>query len=316
MNSNNIKYSFIVPVYNTEKYLKKCLDSLVNQTYKDFEIIIVNDGSTDNSINIINEYSKKYKNIKVINQKNGGLSHARNEGVKNANGKYILFVDSDDYVETELLNEVEQKIDGLDLLRFQVVIEDEEYNNIKTYEEKEFSSLNGYEAIKIISNYFFVEPACFYVYNKDFYLKNKFKFTKNVYHEDFGLIPYVIYKANKVSSINYIGYHYIQRSGSIMNNEDYNKTLKKAYDMLELYKDLRAKRINNSKENKDDYFLSYISNCTIVKAKSLNKKDQKDYLNELKKINVYDDVLINTISRKIKKIIMKISLNLYLKVAK
>lgn len=311
-----IKYSFIVPVYNTEKYLKKCLDSLVNQKYKDFEIIIVNDGSTDNSINIINDYSKKYKNIIVIDQKNGGLSHARNEGVKKARGEYILFVDSDDYVETKLLSEIDKKIEGLDLLRFQILTEDENYNKIKSYEESEFSNLDGYNAIKKITEYTFIEPAWCYVYNKEFYLKNKFKFTKGVYHEDFGLIPYVIYKANKVSSINYIGYHYIQRSGSIMNDEDYNKTLKKAYDMLELYKDLRTKRINNLKGNKDDYFLSYISNCTIVKAKSLNKKDQKDYLNELKKINVYDDVLVNTISRKIKKLIMKISLSMYLKVAK
>lgn len=316
MNSNNIKYSFIVPVYNTEKYLKKCLDSLVNQTYKDFEIIIVNDGSTDNSINIINEYSKKYKNIKVINQKNGGLSHARNEGVKNANGKYILFVDSDDYVETELLNEVDKKIDDVDLLRFQIITENENYQLMKIYKEKEFNSLNGYEAIKIISNYFFVEPAWCYVYNKEFYLKNKFEFTKGVYHEDFGLLPYVIYKAKSVKSINYIGYHYIIRSGSIMTDTNYEKTIKKANDMLSLYKNMRTRVKTNKTNNIDNYFLSYIANCTIVKAKSLKKKERKKYIKELKKIRVYDDVLVNTKSRKLKKILMKISLNLYLKVAK
>lgn len=93
-----VKYSFIVPVYNTSNYLKKCIDSLVNQTYKSFEIIIVNDGSTDNSLDIINGYKESNKNIKIINQKNGGLSNARNNGVKKASGEYIIFVDSDDYV--------------------------------------------------------------------------------------------------------------------------------------------------------------------------------------------------------------------------
>ena len=121
-----IKYSFIVPVYNTEKYLKKCLDSLVNQTYKDFEIIVVNDGSTDKSSNIISKYQKKYKNIIVIDKENEGLSMARNRGVQKSSGKYIIFVDSDDYVSNKLLEEVDKKIDDSDILRFQIATEDEE----------------------------------------------------------------------------------------------------------------------------------------------------------------------------------------------
>lgn len=312
-----IKYSFIVPVYNTEKYLKKCLDSLVNQTYKDFEIIVVNDGSTDKSSSIISKYQKKYKNIIVIDKENEGLSMARNRGVQKSSGKYIIFVDSDDYVSNKLLEEVDKKIDDSDILRFQIATEDEEYTKINEYHEEGFESMCGYDAFRYLSSYHFVEPAWCYVIRKNYYIENKFSFKKGVYHEDFGLIPYVIYKARKVKSIDYIGYHYVQRNGSIMNNNDYKKTVKKAFDMLEQYKTMRlfAKNINR-KNNLDDYFLSYISNSVIVKARELKKDEKKVYINELKKLNVFDGVLVNTRIRRFKKYLMKHNLNLYLKVVR
>lgn len=312
-----IKYSFIVPVYNTEKYLKKCLDSLVNQTYKDFEIIVVNDGSTDKSSSIISKYQKKYKNIIVIDKENEGLSMARNRGVQKSSGKYIIFVDSDDYVSNKLLEEVDKKIDDSDILRFQIATEDEGYTKINEYHEEEFESMCGYDAFKYLSSYHFVEPAWCYVIRKNYYIENKFSFKKGVYHEDFGLIPYVIYKARKVKSIDFIGYYYIQRNGSIMNNNDYKKTVKKAFDMLEQYKTMRlfAKNINR-KNNLDDYFLSYISNSVIVKARELKKDEKKVYINELKKLNVFDGVLVNTRIRRFKKFLMKHNLNLYLKVVR
>lgn len=312
-----IKYSFIVPVYNTEKYLKKCLDSLVNQTYKDFEIIVVNDGSTDKSSNIISKYQKKYKNIIVIDKENEGLSMARNRGVQKSSGKYIIFVDSDDYVSNKLLEEVDKTIDDSDILRFQLATEDEEYTKINEYHEEGFESMCGYDAFKYLSSYHFVEPAWCYVIRKNYYIENKFSFKKGVYHEDFGLIPYVIYKARKVKSIDFIGYYYIQRNGSIMNNNDYKKTVKKAFDMLEQYKTMRlfAKNINR-KNNLDDYFLSYISNSVIVKARELKKDEKKVYINELKKLNVFDGVLVNTRIRRFKKYLMKHNLNLYLKVVR
>ena len=312
-----IKYSFIVPVYNTEKYLKKCLDSLVNQTYKDFEIIVVNDGSTDKSSSIISKYQKKYKNIIVIDKENEGLSMARNRGVQKSSGKYIIFVDSDDYVSNKLLEEVDKKIDDSDILRFQLATEDEKYTKINEYHEEGFESMCGYDAFKYLSSYHFVEPAWCYVIRKNYYIENKFSFKKDVYHEDFGLIPYVIYKARKVKSIDFVGYYYIQRNGSIMNNNDYKKTVKKAFDMLEQYKTMRlfAKNINR-KNNLDDYFLSYISNSVIVKARELKKDEKKVYINELKKLNVFDGVLVNTRIRRFKKYLMKHNLNLYLKVVR
>ena len=97
-----MKVSVIVPVYNVEEYIDKCLDSLVHQTLTDLEIIVVNDGSPDNSEKIIKKYEKKYKNIKYLVKENGGLSDARNFGLKYAKGEYIAFLDSDDYVSEEM----------------------------------------------------------------------------------------------------------------------------------------------------------------------------------------------------------------------
>ena len=103
------KVSVIVPVYNVEEYLERCLDSLVNQTLKDIEIIIVNDGSTDGSKEIIQKYLNKYKNIVYLEKENGGLSSARNYGIPYAKGEYIGFVDSDDYVEITMYENMYNK---------------------------------------------------------------------------------------------------------------------------------------------------------------------------------------------------------------
>ena len=101
-----VKVSVVVPVYNVEKYLSKCLTSLVNQTLQDIEIIVINDGSTDGCLDIINDYKKRYpKKLKVINNKNHGIGFSRNCGIKKARGKYITFIDSDDYISESALEE-------------------------------------------------------------------------------------------------------------------------------------------------------------------------------------------------------------------
>lgn len=139
----SVKLSVIVPVYNVEKYLRECLDSLVNQTFKDMEIICVNDGSLDSSLNILQEYENKYSNIKVLSQENSGQSVARNVGLKIAQGEYITFVDSDDYIELDTYevacSKMEQEqvdlvvfgIDVFGLSNFHVRKQDDEYYRIK-----------------------------------------------------------------------------------------------------------------------------------------------------------------------------------------
>ena len=240
------------------------------------------------------------------------------EVVNDAKVKIAIEDDEDpwDTIDDDI-EEVDKKIDDSDILRFQIATEDENYTKINEYHEEDFESMCGYDAFKYLSSYHFVEPAWCYVIRKNYYIENKFSFKKGVYHEDFGLIPYVIYKARKVKSIDFIGYYYIQRNGSIMNNNDYKKTVKKAFDMIEQYKTMRlfAKNINR-KNNLDDYFLSYISNSVIVKARELKKDEKKVYINELKKLNVFDGVLVNTRIRRFKKYLMKHNLNLYLKVVR
>ena len=106
---NNIKISVVIPVYNTEKYLKKCIESIVNQSLKEIEIIIVNDGSPDNSYQIIEEYKEKDRRIIAVNQENGGISSARNKGIELAKGEYIIHIDSDDWIEQDYFSDMYKK---------------------------------------------------------------------------------------------------------------------------------------------------------------------------------------------------------------
>ena len=311
------KYSFIVPVYNTAGYLNKCLDSLLNQTYNNFEIIIINDGSPDNSINIIKDYQARYNNIILIDKENEGIGVARNSGIKAATGNYLIFVDSDDYVETDLLENIEKEIEDVDVLRYQVIMESEDETKKIECKEDSFMTTNGFDAFRYLSSYYYVEQACCYAFKRQYFLENNFYFKKGMYHEDFGLIPYVILKARKVKSLSYLGYHYVVRKDSIMTADDYKKTVKKAFDMLEQYKTLRLFSKNIGKKNNlDDYYLNYISSSVIEKTKELKGDERKIYIHELKKLRVFDGLLVNSEKSRLKKKLMKANLGLYLKVTK
>lgn len=305
------KFSLIIPAYNVEKYIKKCLDSVLNQTYNNYEIIIVNDGSTDNTSKILESY-KSNKKIKIINQENKGLSNARNTGVSNAKGDYILFIDSDDFIEKELLEILNKTIKDEDLIRFQIRILDETNKIIKEYKEETFNNLNGIEAFNKLSKYNLVELAVCYAYKKDTFLKNNYKFEEKTYHEDFGLIPYIIISSKKVTSINYIGYNYLQRKNSIMNNTDYEKEIKKSNDVLKHYKNLI--KWSQNIEGDLTIYKSFIANSVILKSLNLKEKDYKKYIKKLKEYKVYDNLLTYNLKNKIKKILIKISPKLYYKI--
>lgn len=305
------KFSLIIPAYNVEKYIKKCLDSVLNQTYNNYEIIIINDGSTDNTSKILERY-KSNKKIKIINQENKGLSNARNTGVSNAKGDYILFIDSDDFIEKELLEILNKTIKDEDLVRFQIKILDETNKIIKEYKEETFNNLNGIEAFNKLSKYNLVELAVCYAYKKDTFLKNNYKFEEKTYHEDFGLIPYIIISSKKVTSINYIGYNYLQRKNSIMNNTDYETEIKKSNDVLKHYKNLI--KWSQNIEGDLTIYKSFIANSVILKSLNLKEKDYKNYIKKLKEYKVYDNLLTNNKENKIKKILIKISPKLYYKI--
>ena len=295
------KFSIIIPVYNVEKYIGKCLDSVKNQTFKDYEVIVVNDGTKDNSMGIVKDYD-----VKVINQKNQGLSVARNEGVKHAKGEYLIFLDSDDYIEKELLEELNKSlVNNPDLVRFQIQEVFEDNKEIVKYPEESFIGKSGVEAFSIICKYHFVENAWAYAVKTEFYKKNKFNFKPGTIHEDYGLIPLVIMKAKTVNSIDYIGYNYLQRQGSIMSAKDYGKTKKKVNDFYNHYNYL-IEEIDKTKLD-SKVFKSFIANSLIIKICELEGKDYKEYKKLLKDNGVFDNVLSDTFKRKLKKTILMIS---------
>ena len=166
-----MKFSIIVPVYNVEDYVIKCLDSIYNQTYKNYEVIIVNDGSTDNSLAKVKEFCQKKKNFLVFNKTNGGLSDARNYGLKKISGDYLLFIDSDDYIEKDLLQKINEVVrqDKPDVLRLALnKIEDKEKVKIAS---TPFRLKKASEAIMTILKDPFVEAAWLYCFKKEFWLK-------------------------------------------------------------------------------------------------------------------------------------------------
>ena len=294
------KFSIIIPVYNVEKYIERTLDSVFNQTFKDFEVIIVNDGSTDNSINL----AKKY-DVKVIDSVHVEVSEARNIGEKKATGEYLIFLDSDDYWDEKLLEEINKSLKNKpDLVRFQIrTVTD---TGVKTdYEEKTFEGLSGEEAFEEIVKFHYIESIWCYAIKREYYDRENFQFKKGTIHEDFGLTPLIIIKASKVNSISYIGYNYFRRQGSIMNTPDYEWTKRKVRDFLTHYVYL-IKEINKV-DCKKDTFKSFVSNSMIMKICELKNPEYKEYKRILKEEKVYDNLLTDTLARKVKKVIAKIS---------
>lgn len=227
-----MKVSVIVPVYNVEKYIKKCLDSLVNQTLNGVEIIVVNDGSPDNSQKIIDEYTKKYKNVKSYIKENGGLSDARNYGIKKATGKYISFVDSDDYIRNDMLEIMYNYAIKEDL---DVVVCD----SINVYDngsEILIKSNNNYSD-NDVRNYIISPPmACTRLFKKTIF--DKIQFKKNIYYEDLEMTPKVVNITDKIGFVSEGLYYYVQRDGSIMKQNVFNKKLLNIFDVLKSNKDL------------------------------------------------------------------------------
>ena len=246
------KLSLIVPVYNVEKYLDKCLSSLVNQTLKDIEIIVVNDGSPDNSQSIIDKYVKKYPNIVFsYKKKNGGLSSARNYGIKKAKGEYIGFVDSDDYVDLNLFESMynEAKKENADVVGCQVKFDYKDRSNYNEINKTIFnkSIVESPDILLEIKSY-----APNKIYKRDFWNNNKFEFP-NQFFEDSALIYNVLVSANKVCCIFDAFYHYNRTNETsitrIVDNRMYD-IFKSCDSILNYYKN------NNSYEiikDKVDY---------------------------------------------------------------
>ena len=212
------KVSVIVPVYNVEKYLNKCLDSLVNQTLKDIEIIIVNDGSPDNSKKIIKEYKKKYPSIiKVLDQTNQGLSDARNNALSLTTSKYIMYVDSDDYVANDMVEKMYNKIvkDKADMVICGNNVVDENYNLVSSTYPSNNNYSNDFEKI-IFGN------MCVWnkIIKKSLIVDNNLKFRSKVWYEDVDFSFKLMTLSKKTTFVNENLYYYLVRKNSIMNSKN------------------------------------------------------------------------------------------------
>ena len=219
-----MRFSIIVPVYNVEKYLSKCIQSLIDQDYNDYEILLIDDGSTDKSGIICEQYAKKYENIYVFHKKNGGLSDARNYGLQKALGDYILFVDSDDWIKKDILKEFSDIIENnkaVDVIetRFIEVYKNEEIVKDKKLHSYAKSKFDRKKAIKwILKKSDNTWPAPKRIYSKKFINSNNLHFLKGKLHEDVDWTSNVLKTANKFEYCNTPWYyHRMERENSITN---------------------------------------------------------------------------------------------------
>jgi glycosyltransferase involved in cell wall biosynthesis len=221
MNQNLPLISIIIPIYNTSKYLPKCIDSTINQTYQNIEIILVNDGSTDNSINICNQYKNCNQKIKVIHKENGGLSDARNEGINLATGEYILFLDSDDSLDKFAIEKLYANICfyNSDMAIPNIYIQEDEKNHKQTkrfhFKLKYFSEDPKKFALKIIIEQGRAWRSTSVLYKYNIIKDNNIKFPVGFTSEDIIFNLRFLSHAKKISCIKYSTLICLQRTGSI-----------------------------------------------------------------------------------------------------
>jgi glycosyltransferase involved in cell wall biosynthesis len=221
MNSlKNIKVSIIVPIYNVEAYLDRCLDSLVNQTLKDIEIICVNDCSPDNSLAILKRYANKDQRIKIINfEKNQGVSVARNSGMKIAQGKYIGLVDPDDYVDLDFYEKLYLKAKETDADIVYAGYKSKALNNVKEY---------IYPIKKARKKYFLPHHHCEAIYRVDFLRNNFLEYPAGIkLSQDVIFVVKAVFFANRIELVDDVFYHYVIREKS--SSESIGENIHKSY---------------------------------------------------------------------------------------
>lgn len=249
--------SIVVPAYNVEKYIDRCIDSLENQNIEDYEIIIINDCSTDDTLNIVNKRVKQ--NVKVIDKKtNTGLSDTRNIGIEVACGEFIMLVDSDDYIQENVLLEIKKFVlinDKPDVVYLGYYLE----KNGEVIKHRGFiSDINtvfmGKDFLKSeLKNRCLPIPACFAIYKKEFLLNNNMRFAKGLLHEDELWTPIILDKAERVGTMGLFFYHYQIHENSITQKKDKTKNgldMLTICNILSVYasqiEDLELKRLMNN----------------------------------------------------------------------
>ena len=266
-----VKVSVIVPVYNVEKYLEKCLDSLVNQTLKEIEIIVVNDGSPDNSQKIIDKYTKKYQNIKAYIKENGGVSDARNFGISRATGEYIGFVDSDDYVSLDMYQKMYNKAkEG----NFDIVVCDLNY----VYEDGRCVRIRSKiekDTTNIKKTYVNMYPCVWNKIYKRKLFKEGIEFKKGVWFEDVDFLYKIFPYIKTIGVVKEPFNQYVQREGSITKTFD-----KRLYNYIDNFNSLidfyKEREIYNQYQKELEYcYVRYLYATFIKQATNYNEEDYK-----------------------------------------
>ena len=268
-----IKLSFIVPIYNSEKYLEKCINSMINQTLKDIEIILINDGSTDNSENVIKSFNDK--RITYIKKKNEGIGKTRNLGIKLAKGKYISFLDSDDYLENNfaevLYNKAEQC--SCDIVICDYFVDDKEIKKEKCIS---FNDTNLKKYPKLLTD---IELGpCNKIYKNNLFINKNNRFIENLKYEDAPFVVRMILAAKKIGKVDLPLTHYVIHNFSETTTRD-----EKIFDILKIVDIINndLNDINFPKDEQTNLSVKILTNYTIQQRYVVDHKMRNLFINKV-----------------------------------
>ena len=287
----NLKISVIIPVYKVEKYLYQCIDSILSQTYKNIEVILVDDGSPDNSPKICDDYASQDSRVKVIHKSNGGLSDARNVGLEAATGDYIIFVDSDDYwkdsnVLKSLYNILEDNQFKLDFINFNCNYYYQDDNRLRPWPKYPETVINGKTGkeiiVGLISHGIFPMSACMKLIQRDFLISNNIKFIKGIVSED---IPWFLEILSKSRAFKFVNeYLYVYRK-QVEGTISSSFSEKKYNDLLEIVKNetYKIETYCSDPELKNGLmsFMAYEFSILLGQANNFPDSSRKDKISEL-----------------------------------
>lgn len=325
---NQVLFSVIIPVYKVEDYLDKCISSIADQEYKNYEIILVDDGSPDKCPQICDNWAKKEEHIKVLHKSNGGLSSARNAGVCHAKGEYIIFVDSDDYWNTNsalsMISATLNRVKEVDVIVFNNIdyscISQEGVMCNRKYDIEFMENADKDSVLKyLFTNNLFPGAAWVTVTRREFLLKNKIEFIEGIKAEDIDWLLKVFLQADKFSALNQAFYVYRKyRSDSITGTAD-AKSIDDILYTLDIWTNwLKDKQYDKIRDNVYGY-LSIHYMCAVLIYDNLNAEDKntcKKKLKKYKKICKYRNSLVIRLVGLLPLAVLSKLLNMYRKTRK
>lgn len=292
--------SVIVPVYNVENYIEECLDSIIDQTYENLEIIVVDDGSTDKSNEKVQPFTTDNR-VQLIEQANQGLSGARNTGLKAATGKYVLFVDSDDFIETKAIESLVAQMEShqVDLIRFNgkafldelnTPIEQNSYDFSHRLEEGKVYTTDSYEANRRT----FVSPVYLYIIKREVLTKNNITFYEDILHEDELFTTQVFLAVKSMMYQNQFYYHRRYRENSIMTDQNPKRLKRTMASYSRIYIELEKLygKSHYTKEQQKLIKRQMLSIYAGMKNSPLPEAEKEPYLMQMKAITARDRIYL------------------------